>query len=239
MSSSRLLIFSLLFNSILIACMGLMILRLGGWKYALYRLNANEEGPYQHRKSLFKELSDKRDAIVFLGDSQIEQCEWRELLGDSLRIINRGIVGDHVKGVQMRLKEVMRHKPAKIILCIGINDLLFGTSLDDTEEAYKNLVQDIRKEAPTAQLILTGLPPVNNEVKRTGITNETIREMNARIGQIAREFALPMVDLYEKLASANGNLQERFTSDGIHLNGTGYLQWKRELAPYLKVDGRR
>lgn len=236
MSSSKLLILSLLLNSLLVACIGLMILRLGGWKYAWYRFGNTEAGTYQHRKELFRELPDRHNAIVFLGDSQIEQCEWREIFGDSLPILNRGIVGDHVQGVTLRLKEVMRHRPNKVLLCVGINDLLLGKTLDETEDAYKNLVQLMRREQPSAQLILIGLPPVNNDVKRVGIQNEAIREMNARIGHIAREYALPFVDSYELMAGANGALPERYTADGIHLNGQGYLVWKRALLPYLKKE---
>lgn len=230
----RLLIASLFMNSVLIGCLGLIILRLGGWKYAFYRLQNDEAGLYKHRKNLFQVLPEQRGSIIFLGDSQIEQCEWRELFGDSLPVLNRGIAADHVEGVEKRLGEVMRHKPAKVFLCVGVNDLLLGKALDDVEKGYRAIVQKIRQKAPSSQLVLISIMPVNNEVKRVGVANENIREMNARITQIARDYALPFVDVYAQLAGANGDLIEKYTDDGIHINGQGYLVWKKALERYMK-----
>jgi len=57
--------------------------------------------------------------------------------------------------------------------------------------------------------------------------------MNLRISQIAKDYALPYVDLYHQLTDASGDLSLKFTDDGIHLNGLGYLVWKNTLKPYL------
>ncbi len=230
----RLLVFSLLLNSLLVGCIGLMILRLGGWQYAAYRLQNSDAGAYQHRKSLFETLPVKKGAIVLLGDSQIEQCEWRELLGDSLPILNRGIVGDYAEGVEKRLKEVMRHRPSRIFLCMGVNDLLLGKSPDQTEEKYRVVVQRLRKEAPAAQLVLISVLPVNNSVKRIGIANNEIRELNIRIKEIAREYAVQFVDLYEQLAGNQGDLPSDLTDDGLHLNGKGYAVFKKAIQGALR-----
>lgn len=32
----------------------------------------------------------------------------------------------------------------------------------------------------------------------------------------------------------NGILSNRFTSDGLHLNGSGYLLWRQQVDPIMK-----
>ena len=220
---------SLFLNLVLLAGMVFTIHRLGGWKYLLQRLNNPIVALYEHRKQLFEQLPTQNGCIIFLGDSQIAHCEWQELVGgDTATVLNRGIAGDYVDGVWARLDEVLRHKPSKIYLLVGVNDLLFQKPLPAIEARYRDIVQRIRRESPNTALILESLLPVNNDVKNTGVTNTQIQNLNARILQIARDYALQYLDLYTPLTDANGNLATPYTSDGIHLNGKGYKLVKSE-----------
>jgi lysophospholipase L1-like esterase len=232
-----LLIFSLLLNSLLAGTIGFMTLRLGGWKYAFYRFWHDETGLYQHRKTHFTTTEPRSGAVVMLGDSQTEQCEWAELLHKYALpqpVLNRGIVGDQVEGLRGRLPEVLRHRPSKIFLCIGVNDLLLDKDYRTIEQGYRDIVRKIRSDSKSTQLVLISVLPVNNEVKRIGISNQQITELNNRIQQIARDNAVPYVDLFTPLLDGTGNLNERFTTDGIHLNGDGYLRWRTAIEPFLK-----
>lgn len=224
------LVFSLFLNLLLVAGMVFIVHRLGGWKYALSRLNNSIPALYHHRKQLFEQLPTRRGSIVFLGDSQTAQCEWEELTGgDSTTVLNRGIAGDNVDGVWERLDEVLRHKPLKIYLLIGINDLVFEKPLQDIETRYREIVKKIRKESPDTELILESLLPVNNEVRNTGATNEQVQALNVRIAQIAKDYALTYLDIHTPLTNANGHLSVQFTEDGLHLNGLGYAVWKQQI----------
>ena len=229
------LIFSLLVNSVFAGVLGYMVLRLGGLKYVFYRLNHDETGLYMHRASLFTKLPDAKNAVIFLGDSQIEQCEWAELTGiTKVPVLNRGITGDQVEGVRRRLPEISRHQPSKIFLCVGINDLLFDRTYQEIDESYRSLVREIRAENISANLFIVSILPVNSKMKRIGIDNGDVTEVNNRLRQIARNYAVPFIDVYNPLLDASGNLSELFTSDGIHLNGDGYLMWKKVMEGYLK-----
>lgn len=230
------LVFSLLLNSLLAGTIGYMVLRLGGLKYVFYRLGHNEAGLYDHRASLFKRMAPVDNAIIFLGDSQMEQCEWQEMLSNNTKVpvLNRGITGDQVDGISRRLPEINRHHPSKVFLCVGINDLIFDRSYHDIELKYHEIIRNLRTANPSAQIIITSVLPVNNEVRRIGVENSEIYELNVRLQQIARSFAIPYVDLATQLSDKNGNLSELFTADGIHLNADGYTMWKRAILPFLK-----
>jgi lysophospholipase L1-like esterase len=204
---------------------------MGGWTYALYRLRHDEAGLYHHRAQLFEMMQASPGAIIFLGDSQTEQCEWQELFhSDSPAILNRGIVGDYVEGVLGRLDEIIRHKPKRIFLMVGINDLIFNKTPEEIAGVYREIVARIRSKTPDSELFLQSVLPVNNQVKKIGVENETIQALNVQIAAIARDYALTYIDLYPQLTDADGNLDKKFTEDGIHLNGLGYGVWKREIS---------
>ena len=229
------LVTSLLINSLLAGTIGYMVLRLGGLKYVFYRLGHNEAGLYEHRASLFKRFAAEDKAVIFLGDSQIEQCEWNELLKNNTKspILNRGITADQVDGVAQRLPEIIRHKPSKVFICVGINDLIFDRSYHDIELKYHEIVRTLRSANPSGQVIIVSVLPVNNDVRHIGVENDEVNELNLRLQHIARSFAIPYVDLATQLLDKKGNLSELFTSDGIHLNADGYTMWKRAILPLL------
>lgn len=230
----RLLFISLFFNLLLASAIGWALHRLGGWQYAVLRLQHQTAGLYHHRASHFERLDEKPGCFVFLGDSQTEQAEWHEFFGYSVPVLNRGIAGDFTSGVLARLPEVLRHRPRKIFLQVGVNDLIFGNSVVEIETGYRAIVQKIRTESPDTELFLQSVFPVNNALRRSGADNVRIGELNARISAVAREFALPYLDIAALLQNADGALAEKFSEDGLHLNGLGYAVWKKEIARMLE-----
>lgn len=230
----RLLYVSLFFNLLFLVGAGLAVYRLGGWRYALLKLQRESAGLYHHRVEQFERLPEQAGAIVFVGDSQAAGAEWHEWFGDQPKVLNRGISGDYTAAVTDRIGEILRHKPLKIFLWVGVNDLVFGKKIPEIVGAYHKLVQKIRSESPETELYLLSLAPVNVDQRRSGTTNERIKSMNETIRQIAGDYALPFINLYDPLAAADGNLAEKFSEDGLHLNGLGYLVVKNELEPYVK-----
>ncbi len=231
----RLLYLSLFFNLLALGAGGFAVYRLGGFKHVFIRLQRQTEGLYHHRAQHFERLPERLRSIVFLGDSQTEQAEWHELFPDGPVVLNRGISGDYTEGLLERLPEVLRHKPLKIFLLIGVNDLAFGNSVPEIETAYRSIVQKIRTDSPDTELYLQSLLPVNNGVRHVGVKNAKILEVNARVAQIARDFAVPFLDIATPLKDADGNLAAKFTEDGLHINGLGYLVWKKEIEQFVQV----
>ena len=77
---------------------------------------------YEQRATLFEELPVTSRDIIFLGNSITNGCEWGELFQNTY-VKNRGISGDICMGVYDRLDPIIKGKPAKIFLLIGINDV--------------------------------------------------------------------------------------------------------------------
>jgi len=193
----------------------------------------NLVGSYEHRKNHFKELSMQEDVIVMLGNSLTQGCEWSELM-ENLKMVNRGIAGDMIGGLLLRLNEITKHQPSKIFLMIGVNDVNVHP-LDDIVENYKSIVSDILLKTPSTKLYLQSILPVNNQVRNSGKSNSDIVFLNKKIKDIATQNGLEFINLHQLFLDENGNLNSNLTQDGIHLDASGYLIWKKELRKYIDL----
>jgi lysophospholipase L1-like esterase len=224
---------SLILNILLIALLLAFIHLFGGWRYVLYRIQSDGGGTYQHRVELFEDLSAKQKpgAILVVGDSEVEQGEWRELFGDSLDIRNRGIVGDGSQGILRRIDTLLATKPSEIWLWFGVNDLIFGNSVEASAGGYDQVLAHIfsKKNPPIVRVL--SVMPTNSEVKKVPVENENIQRLNEKLQILAEKYKISFLDLNPIMADEKGRLRSDFTSDGLHLNGKGY----KKLVDLLKV----
>ncbi|MBD3413909.1 MAG: sialate O-acetylesterase [Candidatus Aminicenantes bacterium] len=192
--------------------------------------------PYWHQKaSLFELLPDLDSEIVFLGDSLTDGCNWSEMLQDP-RVVNRGISGDTTYGVLARLDEVVESKPMKVFLMIGINDLATGTQAKEVVYNIKQIVKAMHKKSPDTEIILQSLLPVNKDFdffkNHTSKTEHIIR-INRALENFARTNEITYLNLHPLFATKENKLHPDFTNDGLHLNGSGYLRWKKAVEKHI------
>ena len=116
---------------------------------------------YYQRSTLFEKLPIDSDDIVFLGNSITNGCEWHELFNNP-NIKNRGISSDVSMGVYDRLDPIIKGKPAKIFLMIGINDIAHHLSTDSIVKNITQIIRKIKKETPSTQLYIQSLLPTND-----------------------------------------------------------------------------
>lgn len=224
---------SLIINLLLLAGLFFATNKYGGPRNLWAKINSRGiEKTYNHRKNLFEMLPPNDSAIVMLGNSITAWGEWPELLGVT-NVINRGIPGDHCDGMRERLDEVLRHRPSKLFLMAGVNDLAFH-SPDKVWPKYERLVHEILTKSPDTKLYLQSVLPVNNIVSPTAVDNEDVDALNTRIKEFAQAKNLIFVDVNSVLKDLDGNLDARYTLDGIHINGAAYLKWAAELKNLLQ-----
>ena len=186
---------------------------------------------YEQKVTLFRLLPDTKGEIIFLGNSITDIGEWAEIW-QNLKVKNRGISGDNTFGVLARLDEVLSSKPAKIFLMIGINDIAKGTPDSIIISNYKKIWDRIKAASPKTKLIVQSLLPTNadfTEFKRHQGKDDHIRKVNAALRQWCENMGVAYVDLYSKFLDSDGKLDKRYTNDGLHINGYGYLLWKQIL----------
>lgn len=191
---------------------------------------------YNQRLTLFEKLPDTKGEIIFLGNSITDGCEWSELLGNP-NVKNRGISGDTTEGVLFRLNEVTRSKPAKVFLLIGINDLSRGVSKDTVFSNICKIADRIRKESPRTKIYIQSILPVNDSFglfkNHTNKTDEVIW-VNAQLKEWCTKENVGFVNLYGRFKSSDSEkINPKYTNDGLHLLGDGYLLWAEIIKPYL------
>ena len=185
---------------------------------------------YRIKHSMFLNTPASEGSIIFLGDSLTDYMQLDELLPD-FRVLNRGIAGDTTIGVLNRLDEVIRHKPAKLFLLIGTNDIALGTSERKITDNIREIIRRVKEAAPECRIYLQTLIPVNS--KYMGYRhNMKIEIVNDVILRIAGETDCIVANLYELFAE-DGELPLRYTFDGLHLNGEGAVKWTEYILPFV------
>jgi lysophospholipase L1-like esterase len=226
------LIASLLLNllAIFVACA--FVYHRGGISFLREKLTgpnavytAFRQSPFYQTRVSAQSANTATGMDVFLGDSLTEYGSWNELVG--CRAVNRGIAGDEILGVQSRLPSILATRPARIFLMIGLNDVLRGDSPETISKRYGELVDSIKPG--NVEVYLQSILPT-----RKGEFGQAIVEVNRRIAKLADGRRVHYLDLYGYFQDADGLLDERYTMDGTHLNGAGYLLWRERLQAELR-----
>ncbi|MBA3923861.1 MAG: G-D-S-L family lipolytic protein [Nostocaceae cyanobacterium] len=228
------LIISSLLN-LLFLCLGIIwLLRKGNLPYLsnIFKRAGKNDYPayYIHKKSQFEKLPITNSDIIFLGDSLTDEGEWSELFGVPIK--NRGISGDTTDRILNRLDQIIESKPHKIFLTIGINDLLYNSSSEEVILKYQSILKKLQL-TPSTKVFITSILPVNNTFARYLQNNHKIADINFKLKKLAADFNYEFIDVFTHLIDTNHQLGAQYTSDGLHLNGQGYLIWKKVVAKYV------
>lgn len=181
---------------------------------------------YQYRKaSLCEELGVGRNDIVLLGSDIADNGEWVELL-DNRHIANRGIRGETTADILRRIERICEGKPRKLLILPGTEELADGTPSSDIAGNIGRIIEIVKRKSPRTRLSIFGLTPVNDGFgipKKYKGLNPHIKVTNAQIAAICKAKGAAYVDPGQGLADTEGNLSTRYTDDGIHLTGEGYI----------------
>ena len=171
------------------------------------------------RRTLFEVLPVLSSDIVFLGNSITDGCEWAELFNNR-HIKNRGISGDRSGWLLERLDPIIEGHPKKLFLMIGINDLISGASPDEVLANIGRLIDRFQAESRWTKIYVQSILPVNGDLpgyERRKACAPLIVPTNKRLEALCDEKGVTYLDVWGALADENGNLDKRYTLDGLHL----------------------
>lgn len=232
--------------NILFLLFGILIIsRKGGLFYVKNKISTigkkniqtdlNINSYYKHKKSQFEILPISNDYIVFLGDSITDEGEWVELLGNS-NIVNRGISGDTTRRILNRLDAIVNTKPKQIFIMVGINDFMNEKkSIEEVLSQYKNILEELQAQIPQTQVFIQSVLPINNKLTYIYEDNNKVIKLNSKLQKLAAEFNYQYIDVFSFLVDAENQLDARYTTDGLHLNGKAYLIWKDVVKKYVAL----
>ncbi|VEU79887.1 GDSL-type esterase/lipase family protein [Haploplasma axanthum] len=177
----------------------------------------------------FKELNKgvEYGNIVLAGDSITAGYPVNEMFPKGIRVYNRGISAITSTQVLDKINEhILDLKPSKMFLLIGTNDIERGIDNDLTVKNIVDICNKTIKELPNTKIYVISIYPVNeNEKFKSSVqsrTNRVIESINQKVEKaVSKIDNVEYLNFYEQLLK-DGNMNEEYTYDGLHLNINGY-----------------
>ena len=224
---------SLLINIVL----GIIIFKDKFYKYFDNYKEKSNNVYFLNRDELFKVFPKSKNSIIFIGNSLTQNFEFAELF-QNLSIKNRGIIGDYTSTLYNRLEPIIEEKPEKIFIEIGINDLGINLPNDSLVNNYIKIIDKLQSKTPNSKIYIQSIFPVKNDSQYLkSITNPEVNKnvvlVNKELKSICEKKKMTYIDIYSSF-ELEGQMNPKYSIDGVHLNGTGYLLWRDKLKSFIE-----
>lgn len=199
--------------------------------------------------------SDTQVNAVMIGDSITHFFDNNVHYSDYGCILNRGIGGDHVQGVNFRFEaDVVQLKPKVCVILVGVNNTwhLENHKKEDgmfEEEEVKKLLEymegqfeEIYAKAKAAgiEIWLCSVTPMGEGMPSLPARNALYLQMNEMYKGLVARHGGKYVDYHSVMVTEDGRtLNDEYSRDGVHPNGCGYKKMAEVLAPmYAEAFGK-
>ncbi|MFI4958015.1 MAG: SGNH/GDSL hydrolase family protein [Lysobacterales bacterium] len=165
--------------------------------------------------------------VIFYGDSITDA--WGRAKGTTFfsgkPYINRGISGQTTAQMLLRFRQdVIDLRPAAVLILAGTNDIAGNTGLATLpmiEDNFRSMTE--LAQAHHIRVILASVLPVSDYPWHRGLQPAgKVRALNAWLRQYAASGGAIYLDYYSALANAQGGMDTRLASDGVHPTPAGY-----------------
>lgn len=180
-----------------------------------------------------------RPKAVFMGDS-ITQC-WYDADPSFFNDNNfacRGISGQTTSHMLVRMrKDVVDLHPKYVVILAGTNDIAKNNGFIEVDDIYGNIVSmcEIAK-ANKVKPVICSVLPVKQYKWRPEVTDcaERIIRLNAMLEDYAKASRCIYVDFHSVMKDDENGLPQKWSYDGVHLNGDGYDVIEKIILDTLK-----
>ena len=190
----------------------------------------NKNDTYDTREYTFSTMYNNRTDVVFAGDSLVERAAWEEVYPD-LEVKNRGIGGDTINGLRVRVDTIMRTNPEKIFVYVGINDILQGREVTNIVGRYNELFDVLAGTG--CKIYIQSLLPVSPDQGDALRICDAVYEINENLRNMCNDRGFTFINMWDQFAEGDWSLREEFYYDGVHVNATAYKKWKEIIDPFV------
>ncbi len=172
-------------------------------------------------KDKIKDALVDKYSVVFFGDSLTANGDWSKLTGnsDTRRSGFPGFTSSHL--VWLLQDNVIKYNPDTCYIMAGLNDVAVGIPLKRVQENYNNIVDSLLSHDifPVIQSTLYTSDDKNNV---------SIDSLNQYLIVLAKSKGVKFLDV-NSVMSKNKQIISAYSTDGVHLNKTGYNKWAEYL----------
>ncbi|KAF0145607.1 MAG: lipolytic protein G-D-S-L family [Nitrospirae bacterium] len=168
--------------------------------------------------------------ILFLGHSLIEFYDWQKRF-PAHKAVNLGVAGETVEGLLSRIDRITKEHPSAdlIFIMTGLNNI----AMDDFDflGSYKRILEKLSSAYPSARIFMNSILPVIVDF----ISDETIRNMNKSLKELAGEAGVEFLDIYNLFLDGKDRvIKDYLLDDGVHLNDNGYEVWAKAVEEVIE-----
>lgn len=164
--------------------------------------------------------------IVFIGDSITQG--WSEAMPaffEGRPYIERGIGGQTTPQMLLRFRaDVVALEPAAVVILAGTNDIAGNTGPASNEMIEANIASMAEIAAANdIRVILASILPAESYSWAPDVEPAfRIIAINRWIRDYAEANSHVWLDFYSAMVNDRGGLEERYTTDGVHVTAEGY-----------------
>jgi lysophospholipase L1-like esterase len=175
----------------------------------------------------------KKGLIILTGSSSARMWQSFADVVPEYNSRNYGFGGSQMHELLFFLdKLVLQHKPDKVLIYEGDNDISAGKSSDQIIATTKEVIKRIRAELPETEIYLISPKP---SLARWELADQYV-ELNRKMEEYcATTENLTFIDVWNPMLNSDGRpIEDIFIEDGLHMNQKGYDIWEAAVAPLLK-----
>ena len=194
-------------------------------------------------ENIIKEEKVASENIVFLGDS-ITAFYDLDSYYDDVYHVQSGHDGDKTYQVLDNMYErVYRYNPSKVFIMLGINNFVYDdTDVDAVVSDIKEICEKIKDRNKYTEIYIEYIYPYSDEwqkccdgkAKGTEEVNTKIDEANKLLKAYAKEKDYKYINVHDALLNEDGELEMKYSKDGLHPNDEGYKIITEKLIKYMK-----
>ena len=159
------------------------------------------------------------------GDPESQYAYWMMRRHPDWEVINDGISGQRSDQIALRLEDALKAGPQMVIILAGVNDIVQGVPLRETEERLLWMYR--RAKAMTVVPVAATVLPYDQATPEQA---QEIRRLNAWIRKTSDKERIPLADLNRALADPQHPDRLIGSDDGIHPDVGGYRTMGEALA---------
>ncbi|MDD2594236.1 MAG: GDSL-type esterase/lipase family protein [Bacteroidales bacterium] len=187
------------------------------------------EDYFNEKNGMYVEMPIDTNCIVMLGDDYMDRGEW-QLFFNNKKIRNRGIALDGTEHVRYRVDSIAVKHPKIIFVSAGMRDVLHGDAADSTVSRVLEIMDRAKTLAPKTALYYLGTIPTG---KMDAGQIAKVGEINTKLSEAAQNGKFKYIDIPAVVVGDKGTLSDKYTWNGVNLNGAGYEVYAKAIEEYI------